>query len=360
MSLTGLPILKESRGGFLDRSAVDSDPQKKKRFEAETGRMWTVLVVGSVLLAFAIILLIYLETGSAAAQRTIVLFSLTGAAASMIALFLSVMVFITSLKAEIFATSSFDLARRSAHSQTHLFRSFREQLEWVLHNISPKEFSNLPVNLRIGISTPAYGIGVLEGFDLVRDSDLDSASLDLWIQFLETWLMALQASETLEEPSTLDITIWNPENHVETFGFQQKSEEIRTVALNYVRRISEIFSGFYQLHLEGKVRLTLAFSEKTDARVFLARHRGHYSGLLTVFSPLNEERIDQSNWVLAGFSVYDGRGYQQLRQFFERLPLFTDSDTGSAPIISEVTTELASAESFFLQHFGLQPEPGPE
>ena len=290
--------------------------------------------------------------------------------------------YMASSLAELYSKDSFELARKTAHSHVYFYaEDFREHLLHLSRNLDPEKFKNTPFVLRLALSTPAYGVGVLKREMLHRDyaGEYEKTSLSAYLDWLERWVDLCGEEHERTETPTVEITMWDPVDarrisFLPSFDEGDSEDEKRKVLAAQKSAMAELAKLLGELYKHAdakKIKLSVRYSKVNDVRIFLANHGETCAGMMVFFSPLSNAKIEHWDWKLAGCSIYDSSGFGMLRDFFNCFDLRETAEEraklGRKPVLPEpggshkpevtalpvdVTDELSNPRQFLERWFG--------
>jgi hypothetical protein len=247
--------------------------------------------------------------------------------------------FVLSLKGEVLVSQTYEFASSTAQASSHQFDDFKSHLEWINEFISPAKFESHSTNLTLSISTPIYGIGVSK----------ENASL--FLDYFESWVENYERIKAIpNERPTIELSVWDKSENVKTFT-ENYTEEQNQEKHDLIVRYSALLKRMTDLRRNGFVNFHLYFTDKSDARLFMAHTPGtqKYSGLFVIFTPLNPTAVTRDGWTLTGFSFSEEKGYQNSLNFNFRM---THRDN-EVERIDRVNT-IKDWSEWLLDHYGLQ------
>jgi hypothetical protein len=244
-----------------------------------------------------------------------------------------------SLKSEVLIAQTYEFAVSATQAASHEFETFTEQIAWLRDNLSPDRFPETQ-KICFTISTPIYGIGAQDG------------SVIEFLDYLESWIKHFEDNASRDNPSPpiWEISVWNKNDNIATFGTNHFSWD-DPLAITAKSRFSKLLERMYCLHRERRVDLRLFFTDVSHSRLFLIQTKTEKCcGLLVLFPPLTPSAITTKNWILVGFSFRDVQAFQNISRF--NLRLQRENHALARP---ENKVDVLSAPDFWINdHYGLQ------
>jgi|GEM_PF-5353524 len=251
--------------------------------------------------------------------------------------------FLLSLKSEVLVSQTYEFASLTAQASSHQFKDFKDHLEWVNEFITPSKFKNQRPSLIVTVSTPIYGIGV----------GVEEATL--YLSYLESWVVCYETMRSMPLPNEtpkVELAIWDKDQNVSTFTVNYTKEE-NEKKYDLIRRYSDLMTRLYKLHSKEYIDLKLFFTDKSDARIFMAcsSNPRQYAGLFAMFTPLSVQSVTKTGWTLTGYSFWEEKAYENNANFNFKL---THRDPEKNRV-NQVDC-IQNCNQWLTEHYGLQPQ----
>ncbi len=239
------------------------------------------------------------------------------ATTQIVALAVSLMLLLLSFKGEALQAQTFELVAQTSRSTTHAFTCFTEHIIWLRKNITPERYWNYPLHLFTSVSTPAYGVAATVPDLMVggtkQTENRDERGLDEFIEYCNEWIAHFQRQPARSAiKPTWEIAVWEPDANRSAFGHKLKQRG----ALAHLVKFAAVLEKIRKLHVEERVNVSLFYTDRSDARVFMVSSGGNsYGGLLVTFTPLTPSAIMHNGWILTGVSFTDREAFENIAKF---------------------------------------------
>jgi hypothetical protein len=269
--------------------------------------LWILL---TTLLAFICWQIAGLVTHSTVDFNTLI--GVAGSIFSVVAFFISILLFVSAKRTEAYYQELHDLATRSKEADIVHFDDFSDFVSSHCKRFSPLEGEELK-ELNIFVSTPVFGIG----------GGVECA--EKFVGLLEKWYEHLSRIRNPIERPRVVLGFWEAEQCKQLFG------NSNTFPLN---RLRGALLGFVALTDRNVIDLRIVATPRADARIIAVHSRQRSDAALAVFSPISQDTLpDRKEWTIVAFWLNGPSGFRRARDMSEML---VRDRAGSSSILENV------------------------